>query len=145
MNKKRLLKIWSARLLVAAVTLMNLQAALVFLIRPGDFLPAFELSGEPGRAMIQGVGLLFLMWCVPYVFAAIHPKRNFISLVQAVIMQAIGVIGESVLLVMIKGEHPQIHASVLRFIWFDSGGFVLLLVALLLMVQERRRVTEPFI
>lgn len=139
MNKKWLLRIWSARLLVAAVTLMNLQAAFYFIFRPNDFAPAFELSGEPGRAMIQGVGLLFLMWCVPYMFAAVQPVRNFTSLIQALIMQAIGVIGESVLFLMLKGEHPQIHASVLRFIIFDAGGLVLLLLALTLAANLRRR------
>ncbi len=139
MNNKGTVKLWIARLLVAAVTFMNLQAAVSFLLQPESIAPAFELTGEPGQAIIQGVGLLFLMWCVPYVFAVIHPVRHFASLVQAVIMQGIGLIGESALLLLLNGEHPQIHASVLRFIIFDAGGLALLLLALILMVALRRQ------
>lgn len=135
------LKLWVARGLVAGVTFMNLQAAVSFLWQPARFAPAFELIGEPGRAIIQGVGLLFLMWCVPYVFALVNPQRHFVSLLQAVVMQGIGVIGESILLMLLNGEHPQIHASVLRFILFDAGGLVLLLVALILMIVFRRQST----
>ena len=138
MMKTQGVKLWIARGLVAGVTFMNLQAAVFFLLQPASFAPAFELTGEPGRAIIQGIGLLFLMWCVPYFFAVIHPVRHFVSLIQAVMMQAIGVIGESVLLLLLKGEHPQIHASVLRFIIFDAGGLVLLMVALGLIIPIRR-------
>ena len=127
-----------ARVLVGLVTFFNLQCALYFLFRPADYAPGFELSGEPGSAIIQGIGLLFLMWNIPYLFALVNPLKYTISLVEAVIMQAVGVFGETILLFAIKGEHPLIKASVLRFIFFDGIGLVLLVIALMLVLRYKR-------
>jgi hypothetical protein len=131
-------KVWVSRLLIATVTLMNLQAAFLFLLRPGDFAYGFEMTGTEGEAMMRGMGLLFLMWNIPYIFAAIHPSRNFISLIEASIMQFIGVAGETLILLGMPREHPLIEASVKRFILFDGSGFVFLIIALLLAVMARR-------
>jgi hypothetical protein len=127
-----------ARILIGVVAFLNLQAAVFFIFNPGGYAPGFELAGVPGEAMVQGMGVLFLMWNIPYIFALVNPLRHFVSLIEAVIMQGIGVFGESVLLLTRKGEHPQIHASVLRFIIFDGGGLLFLLAALLLMVFYKR-------
>ncbi|MPM56724.1 hypothetical protein SDC9_103538 [bioreactor metagenome] len=120
---------WVARGLIGLVTFFNLQAAFLFLFNPQAYTPGFELSGAAGDAMVQGMGLLFVMWNVPYVFALLDPIRNRRSLLEAVIMQAIGVVGETALLWALPGAHPLIHASVLRFIVFDGSGLVFLLVA----------------
>jgi len=133
-NKKRA-RLWISRLLIAAVTLMNLQAAFLFMLNPQDYAPGFEMSGEAGEAMMRGMGLLFLMWNIPYIFALFHPARHFVSLVEAVIMQFIGVTGESLILLGLPGKHPIIQASVRRFIFFDGAGLVVLLAALLLVIQ----------
>lgn len=133
--KKR--PLWIARGLVGVVTFLNLQAAFYFMLRPQDFYSGFELSGEPGIAMIRGMGLLFLMWNIPYVVALIHPLRYYVSLVEAVIMQTIGVAGESLLLAALPGQHPQLHGSVMRFIYFDGGGLILLLAAFILVRRLR--------
>lgn len=125
-------RIWIARVLIAAVTLMNIQAAFQFMLRPQDYAWGFELTGVPGDAMMQGMGLLFLMWSIPYIFALVHPVKNMISLITAVIMQFIGVAGESLILLRLPGEHPLITASVTRFILFDGGGLLVLLIALYL-------------
>ncbi len=122
-------RIWIARGLIAVVTLMNLQAALQFMLRPQMYAPGFEMTGIAGEAMIQGLGLLFLMWNIPYIFAVVQPLRNFVSLVEAVIMQFIGVVGETLLLIGLPGEHPILEASVKRFILFDGSGLVFLLAA----------------
>jgi len=131
-------KILIARLLIAAVTVMNLLAAFQFLLRPQDYAAGFDMTGVAGGAMIQGLGLLFLMWNIPYVFAAVQPARNFISLIEAVIMQFIGVCGESLLLSGLTGEHPMLEESVRRFIVFDGAGLVFLLGALVLVIILRR-------
>jgi hypothetical protein len=123
------IRIWLARGLIGLVTFFNLQAAFLFLFRAQDYAPGFELGGAAGTAVIQGMGLLFVMWNVPYVFALLDPIRNRRSHLEALIMQAIGVVGESALLWVLPGAHPLIHASVLRFIIFDGSGLVLLLVA----------------
>ena len=80
--------------------------------------------------MIQGLGLLFLMWNIPYLAALLDPIRHSTSLVEAVIMQAIGVLGESLLLTRVPQEYINLRASVTRFIVFDGGGLVFLLIAL---------------
>lgn len=128
----------AARVLIGLVTFFNLQCALYFLFRPADYAPGFELSGVPGSSIIQGMGLLFLMWNIPYLFALANPFRFFVSLIEAVIMQAVGVIGETILLLVLKGEHPLIKASVLRFIFFDGIGLVLLVIALMLVLRYKR-------
>jgi hypothetical protein len=137
-RKNEKVMVWISRLLIAAVTLMNVQAAFLFMLRPGDFTYGFELSGAAGEAMLQGMGLLFLMWNIPYIFAAVHPVRHFVSLVEAVIMQFIGVTGETLILLGLPGEHPLIEASVGRFILFDGAGFAVLIAALLLALLARR-------
>ena len=111
---------------------MNLQAAVQFMFAPQNYTAGFEMSGVAGEAMMRGMGVLFLMWCVPYIFASIHPVKYHVALVSAVIMQFIGVVGESLILATIPGSHVMIHASVTRFILFDGGGLIVLLAALLL-------------
>ncbi|MDO9122661.1 MAG: hypothetical protein Q7U31_12790 [Anaerolineaceae bacterium] len=131
-----------ARVLIGIVTFFNLQCAFFFLFRPADFAPGFELTGVPGAAIIQGMGLLFVMWNVPYLFALVNPLKYTVSLIEAVIMQAVGMFGETILLLLLKGEHPLIKASVLRFIVFDGAGLVLLLIALLLILTFKRTQTR---
>lgn len=135
MDKKVKYKItltWLARILIGLITFFNLQAAILFLLRPADYAPGFELSGISGSAVIQGMGLLFVMWNVPYVVALIHPVRYRLSLVEAVIMQTIGVVGETGLLLTLPGAHPLITTTVTRFIIFDGSGLLLLVIAWLL-------------
>lgn len=121
-----------ARVLIGIVTFFNLDAAFSFMIQPDLYAPGFEISGIPGRALTQGMGLLFLMWNVPYLFALIQPVKHFTSLIEAVLMQAIGVIGETILLLNLPGSHPMITATTERFILFDGGGLVLLIIALMI-------------
>ena len=127
---------WVIRLLIGIVTFLNLQAAVLFMLVPYRFVSSFELTGETGKAVIQALGVLFLMWNVPYIFALINPIKNRISLVQANIMQAIGVIGETGILIRLEGSHPILSASITRFVIFDAGGLVLLLAALLIIQRQ---------
>jgi hypothetical protein len=133
------MKIWISRSLIATVVFINLMAAIEFMAQPQVYAPGFELEGEPGAAMIQGMGLLFLMWNVPYLVALLHPAKHFVSLIESVAMQAIGVAGESALLLTLPGSHPQIQSSVTRFILFDGGGLIFLLAALGCVLLERKR------
>ncbi len=118
--------------MIGLVILDNLQAAILFLIRPTVFAPSFELGDAAGNAAIQGIGLLFVMWTVPYVVALVDPIRYRISLIEALAMQTIGLIGEMVLLKMLPGEMTALASSVWRFIYFDGAGLILLLGAFLL-------------
>ena len=122
-------KVWIARLLVAIVIFINLQAAVQYLLNPNAYSGAFELEGIPGMAAVMGVGILYVMWQVPYVFAAINPAAHRLSMTEAVLMQAIGLLGETWLRSRIPVEHTVLRNSILRYIVFDAGGLVLLSVA----------------
>ncbi len=126
------LKLWVARLLIAAVLGWNLQAAIFLLANPAQSAKAFALADQPGEAAVIGIAILFLMWQVPYLFALAHPLRFKLSVIQASIMQAIGLLGESLLLSRISPDYPSLRVSITRFVIFDAAGLVLLLAALLL-------------
>lgn len=126
------LRIWIARCLITLVVIDNLQAAILFLLKPSWFSPSFELTGAAGDAVIQGIGLLFAMWTVPYGFAMVEPVKNRISLIEALLMQTIGLVGESVLLYLLPAGHEVLTGAVGRFIVFDGAGLALLLAAFFL-------------
>ncbi len=129
--------LWMSRLLIGVVFFFNVECALAFLAAPQAYAPAFELSGEPGIGMVRGMGILFLMWNVPYAFALWHPLRFRVSLLSAVIMQAVGAAGETVLLLTFPPGYALLKASVLRFIIFDTTGLVLLVIAGILVWRIR--------
>jgi hypothetical protein len=117
------------RILIGLVLLDNLQAAILFLVSPAAFSPGFELNGVAGNAVIQGIGLLFLMWCVPYIVAFLDPFRHKVALLESVLMQAIGLIGETILLGLLPTGHATLNSTVQRFILFDGIGLLLLFAA----------------
>jgi hypothetical protein len=78
-----------ARGLIGLVILWNLQAALVFLLWPDRYTAAFELQGAVGAATLRGMGVLFLMWNVPYLVALWHPVRHRISLYEWLAIRSI--------------------------------------------------------
>lgn len=120
---------WISKGLIAVVVFLNLQAAVLFLLHPADYAPGFELGGAAGEAMIQGVGLLFVMWNIPYLVALSDPIRHRVSLLEAIGMQAIGVIGETILWCLLPEGHVLLSSSVTRFVLFDAGDLLLLLGA----------------
>ena len=121
--------IWIARFLIGLVLFINVQSAVVFFANPAGFAPAYELSGTPGVAAIRGFAVLFLMWNVPYAVAFVNPQKYRVSLYEAIAMQAIGLIGESIILMGLPEEHAILNASILRFILFDGMGLMALILA----------------
>jgi len=136
--KKIDIRLWAARLLIAIVVAWNLQCALVFLLTPGVFAPGFELAGISGEAAMRGFAVLFVMWNVPYLVALWNPQRNRVSLWEALVMQFVGVIGESLILFSIPVGHPILHASILRFIAFDAAGVLLLIGAVVGILSKKK-------
>jgi hypothetical protein len=120
---------WAGRFLIGLVFLFNVQCALVFIIAPDGYVPGFELSGDAGAGMVRGMGVLFLMWNVPYLVALLDPVRHRVSLCEAITMQAIGFIGESILLAAFPPGHELIRVTIWRFILFDGFGLLALLFA----------------
>jgi hypothetical protein len=121
--------LWLPRALIAAVLLWNLQCAAVFLGNPASYLPVFELVGISGQTVVRAVGILFIMWNVPYAVAVWNPLRQRTSLLEAVAMQAIGLAGEGALWWMLPPAEAGLRLSILRFVYFDAAGVVLLLTA----------------
>ena len=117
------------RLLIAVVFFFNVQCALLFMIDPAAYAASFELSGVAGGAIVRAMGILFLMWNVPYFVALLDPVKHRVSLFEAVVMQAIGLSGETILLLALPSGHTALQATALRFILFDGGGLVLLIIA----------------
>ena len=66
------------------------------------------------------------MWNVPYAVALWHPVRHRVSLYEALAMQAIGLAGESLILLSCLRRCVVARASIGRFILFDAAGLVLL-------------------
>jgi hypothetical protein len=132
------MKLNLARLLIGAVFVMNVQCAVLFLLQPGVFAPGFELSGAVGEAALRGMGVLFLMWNVPYAVALWHPVKQRTALLEAVAMQAIGLAGEVFVRSQLPVEHALARFSLGRFILFDAMGLLALLAAAWLIVDRRR-------
>ena len=140
MSQSRLIRLRLGRLLIGIVFLWNVQCVIAFLLAPATFAPGFELSGAAGAAAVRGMGVLFLMWNVPYAVALWHPVRHRVSLNEAIAMQTIGLIGESLILLSLGGAHPVAAGSVTRFIAFDGAG--LLLLALAACFTRRRSLSD---
>jgi len=122
-------RLWIARVLIGLVLFINLQCALVFFANPVGFTSAYELNGVPGAAAIRALGLLFLMWNVPYAVAFANPVKYRVSLFEALVMQGIGLTGETLIWYSLPIEHPILRSSILRFIVFDGAGLLSLAVS----------------
>jgi hypothetical protein len=129
---------WGTRFLVGIVFFFNIQCALAFVFAPGSFSPGFELRGEVGVWMVQALGILFFMWNVPYAIALIDPFKHITSVFEATLMQAIGLVGESILSASIFPDHAIIRATLLRFILFDGIGLFALGMAAWLSLRAKR-------
>jgi hypothetical protein len=121
--------LWLARLALALVLAWNLQAALAFILAPEAHAPGLELDGVPGRVMVRGLGILFLMWNVPYAAALVHPLRQIAPFACAVVAQGIGLAGEVWMLAALPPGHDALRATGRRFVAFDGAGLLLLAVA----------------
>ena len=118
-----------ARIFIALVILWNFQAAIMFLVWPDRLLLAYELQGAAGIAALRGIGLLFLMWNIPYMVAVWNPVKYRISLYEALVMQSIGLVGETIIYFSLPEIHNLLRGSIMRFIVFDALGLVLLVIA----------------
>jgi hypothetical protein len=132
---------WVARLVVFAVFSVNVSCAAGFLISPDLYAPSFELSGLEGRMVVQGFGILFLMWNATYPLVLVNPRCHKTLFVVILAQQAIGLIGESFLLWSLPTGHDSIAAAITRFAQFDGIGLVLMAAAFVLLRFMRRKKT----
>ncbi len=130
---------WLVRALIAPVLVWNLSAALPFVLDPAAYAPAFELDGVPGAVMVRSLGLLFLMWNVPYGPALLAPERYGVCVTVILVQQVLGLAGEVWMALTLPPEHAALWSTGLRFIAFDAAGLVALALAQALVSGIRRR------
>ena len=128
---------WLGRILIGIIFFINVQCALLFILWPQNYASGFELSGVVGSAYVRGTGVLFLMWNVPYAVAMFDPVRYRVSLYEAIVMQSIGLIGETIILLTLGQTHTILAGSLSRFILFDGVGLVLLALAAIITGSSR--------
>lgn len=125
-------RVWMARAVVGAVFAVNVGCALSFLLRPGAYAPAFEVSGVPGRVFVQGLGILFLMWNATFPPVILHPDRQRLLFRIVLAQQLIGLVGEAWVWLSLPAGHEALRAAGFRFIAFDGGGLLALAAAYVL-------------
>jgi hypothetical protein len=121
------------------VFVLNIVCAIQFVVWPDQYAPSFEVDGVPGRAMVQGIGVLFLMWNATYPLVIWDPLRHRALFGVVLAQQLIGVAGETMIFASVPAAHVALRASGSRFITFDTGGLGLMVVAFgILLACERR-------
>ncbi|MBN2147383.1 MAG: hypothetical protein JW726_08340 [Anaerolineales bacterium] len=145
MNKHQnlLLANWIARIAVGAVFAMNVSCALAFILQPEAYAAGFELSGIPGKMLVRGFGILFLMWNATYPPVLLRPSAQPTLFATILAQQAIGILGETWILLKLPPGHPALYATGLRFTLFDSLGLLLMGAAFVLLQITVRRARLP--
>lgn len=128
---------WFARIAVASVFAVNIDCALAFLLRPEIYAGGFELSGVPGVTAVRSLGVLFLMWNATYPPVIWQPGRFTALFAVVLAQQAIGLVGETALLLALPAGHAALTSAITRFIVFDASGLVLMLAAFVLLLRSR--------
>lgn len=126
MDKKRM---WMARILIAAVFFVNVQCAVQFIAWPESYTAAYQLEGASALSVVRSFGICFLMWNATYPPVIARPERYRMLFTVVIAQQAIGLIGETLLVIGMTPELAVMAASVWRFIAFDGAGLVLLAIA----------------
>jgi len=128
---RRVLGHWVARLLVAAVFVINVQCGLAFILKPASYTSALELTGASGMYFIQAMGIVFLMWNATYPPVILRPAKHRLLFGVVISQQVIGVAGESWLLSNLPFWHTALASTAARFIFFDTLGLIALVGAFL--------------
>jgi hypothetical protein len=133
---------WFARIAVGLVFALNVSCAISFLLHPEGYAGGFEVSGVPGKAVVEGFGILFLMWNVTYPPVLIHPQAQKTLFAVILVQQAIGVAGETWMALTLPAGHAALLQTGERFILFDAGGLVVMGIAFLLLFRRNRSSRE---
>ncbi len=134
---------WIARVAVLAVFILNVMCAFQFILEPVRYAAAYGLpSTQEAGALVAGLGVAFLMWNVTYPAVIVSPTRFRVLYVVVLIQQLVGLVGESCILAQLVGAglgSGLMAAGIVRFVAFDAGGLVVMLVAFILLVRAERR------
>jgi hypothetical protein len=128
---------------VLVVFFLNATCALQFIVMPNACAPAYGLPVNPDSAtMVAGLGVAFLMWNVTYPAVIVDPVRFHALYVVVLVQQAVGLVGESVLWMRLAAANladSAMAAGIFRFIVFDAGGLLLMLLAFLVLQAGKPR------
>lgn len=120
------------RIAFTAVFALNVMCALQFIVAPGEYVGAYQLEGTGAEAAIRGFGIVFLMWNATYPLFILKPSKYLALGAVILVQQLIGCIGETCILLTLPPEGTALLASsIQRFIAFDGGGLIVMLVAYL--------------
>lgn len=128
--------LWCARIVFGLVFIINVQCALQFIFTPDVYVGAYELNGIAGTIALQGMGIAFLMWNTTYPFYIARPIKWRVVGVIILAQQAIGLIGESLLLTCLPSGHEILTTSIQRFILFDGIGLLAMTAAFLFLLKK---------
>lgn len=131
--------LWLVRVAFAAVFAVNVWCAISFITVPADYAGAYELGGVAGEAAVRGLGIAFLMWNATYPAFIVSPFRFRVLGWVVLAQQAIGLIGESLMLAALPSGHEVLASSILRFIAFDGAGLVLMTATFALLLVATRQ------
>ena len=134
---------WIARLAVLIVFALNITCAIQFILHPVESATAYGLPHtQEAGAMAAGLGVAFLMWNVTYPAVIFSPSRFRALYVVVLLQQLVGLVGESFILWRLYGAglgSGLMASGITRFIIFDAGGLVLMLVAFIVLAAAMRR------
>lgn len=130
---------WCARVALAIVFVLNVSCAVEFIAWPERYAGGFEVSGVPGTALVRGMGILFLMWNTTYPLPLWDPWRYRALYVVLLVQQAIGVVGETWMILSLPPGHATLASTGWRFVAFDAGGLAVMLAAFLVLLVTQRR------
>ena len=134
--------VWFARIAVLAVFFLNVMCAVQFIAWPEAYAPAYGLPPTPeSHAMVAGLGVAFLMWNATYPAVIANPVRFRALYVVVLVQQAIGLAGETWIWLRLSAQGlaaSQMAGGIMRFIAFDAGGLVLMLLAFAVLARALR-------
>lgn len=143
--KSRVLTVceWVCRICFTIVFIVNIHCAISFIVDPGPYAWNFGLRGDSGNFAVCGLGITFLMWNATYpVFIAL-PNRFKVVGGIVLAQQLIGLIGESLLLAYLPHASFLFAESIMRFIYFDAFGLLIMTIAFVLLCVFSYRANHP--
>lgn len=138
-ERKRIIADIIVRILYFAVFVSNMICIVAFIADPESYVYSYELKAATGGvAAIEGFGVAFAMWNTTYPFFIVRPRRNKTLGLVIIAQQIVGLIGELYIKSGLPSTSTILSESIMRFVWFDAGGLVLLLAAYItLSVSDR--------
>lgn len=137
MNRKLLIEGIIIRILYGAVFISNMICIVAFIIRPEDFVYSYQVYGSAGaEAAIRGIGIAFAMWNTTYPFFIIKPQKNRTLGLVIIAQQIVGLVGELCLISGLDDSLEILSRSLMRFVYFDAGGLVLLIIGYVLLLKN---------